>query len=292
MSETGRVGGEASSNEPTTAVDLVSIEAESALSGAYDLTLATVTEYPSDLLDVEANIGIPDLTLVIPMYCESTRIANTIATLAASPLNRADIAFLFVDDGSPDNTADVAIRAIAAHGLNGARVKMLPKNVGKGGAVRAGMSSAKGQYLGYLDADLSLDPADVSRALARIKTTGAHLVIGERVVDMARQPRLRKIASGAFRKLASGISGIELVDPQCAMKIFRNDAANTLFGALTTNGFAFDVELLARAAKQNYRIDEMKIRWQHQPGSTVNPVTDSIRMYRELLRIRRTLRSS
>jgi dolichyl-phosphate beta-glucosyltransferase len=287
MSETGRGGG----NDQSRTVDLVSFDVESTLSAPYDLTAATITEYPSDVLDDQTAIGVPDLTLIIPMFRESARIAETIATLANSSLNRPGIAFLFVDDGSADSTADVAIGAIAAHGLRGGCVKSLPQNVGKGGAVRAGMSAAKGRYLGYLDADLSLDPADVSRALARIETTGAHMVIGERIVDMGRQPKLRKVASGAFRKLASGISGIDLVDPQCAMKIFRSDVAVTLFGALTTDGFAFDVELLARAARHNYQIEEMKIRWQHQPGSKVNPVTDSVRMYRELLRIRRTLRA-
>jgi dolichyl-phosphate beta-glucosyltransferase len=163
--------------------------------------------------------------------------------------------------------------------------------VGKGGAVKAGMSAARGRYLGYLDADLSLDPADVSRALARIETTGVDLVVGERVVDSSRQPRLRRFASGVFRRLAEGISGVSLADPQCAMKIFRADVAAELFGALTVNGFAFDVEVLARAVRKNYQVEEMKIRWQHQPGSKVNPVTDGFRMYTELLRIRRRMNS-
>jgi dolichyl-phosphate beta-glucosyltransferase len=291
MSDSGQEAGVGASGEHTRAVDLASLEGESALVAAYDLTADTLAEYPSDVLDSETVASVLDLTIVIPMYRESGRIAQTIATLASSPLNRPGIAFLFVDDGSGDSTADVATAAIAAESLGGATVKSLPSNVGKGGAVRAGMSTAKGRYLGYLDADLSLDPADVSRALARIEATGADMLIGERVVDMQRQPKLRRIASGSFRKLASGVSGVDLVDPQCAMKLFRADAAASLFGELTTDGFAFDVELLARAAKRNYRIEEMKIRWQHQPGSKVNPVTDSIRMYRELLRIRRTLRA-
>jgi dolichyl-phosphate beta-glucosyltransferase len=291
MSDSGHEAGVGAFEKQPRAVDLASLEAESALTAAYDLTTDTLAEYPSDVLDSETVANVLDLTIVIPMYRESERIAQTIATLAASPLNRPGVAFLFVDDGSGDNTAEVATAAIAAETLRSATVKSLPLNVGKGGAVRAGMSMAKGRYLGYLDADLSLDPADVSRALARIETTGADMVIGERVVDMQRQPKLRRVASGMFRKLASGVSGLDLVDPQCAMKIFRADAAVSLFGALTTDGFAFDVELLARAAKQNYRVEAMKIRWQHQPGSKVNPVTDSVRMYRELLRIRRTLRA-
>jgi dolichyl-phosphate beta-glucosyltransferase len=289
--QSGVTGGDAASGERARSVDLVLLEAESALTAAYDLTATTLTEYPSDVLDHEDHeVALADLTLVIPMYRESARIGATIATLAASPLHRSGIAFLFVDDGSGDDTAAVTEAAIRREGLRFATVRSLPQNVGKGGAVRAGMAIAKGRYLGYLDADLSLDPADVSRALARIEATGAHMIIGERVVEMKRQPKLRRLASGVFRKLASEISGVALVDPQCAMKLFRSDAASSLFGALTIDGFAFDVELLARAAKQNFHVEEIKIRWEHQSGSRVNPITDSIRMYTELLRIRRALR--
>jgi dolichyl-phosphate beta-glucosyltransferase len=294
MSKTGhsQTGADAP-KERVGSLDLASIEAASAVTAAYDLTEVTQTEYPSDLLHLKGatDLAIPDLTLIIPMFRESARIEQTIVTLANSSLNRSGVAFLFVDDGSGDRTAEVAEAAIRTEGLRFAEVKSLPENVGKGGAVKAGMSAARGRYLGYLDADLSLDPADVSRALARIETTGVDLVVGERVVDTSRQPRLRRFASGVFRRLAEGISGVRIADPQCAMKIFRTDVATELFGALTVNGFAFDVEVLARAARKNYQVEEMKIRWQHQPGSKVNPVTDGLRMYAELLRIRRRMNS-
>ena len=280
-----RVRTASDSNRPT-AVDLTRTTLDTALDTALDSTLA---EHPRDAS--ETVHALPTLTIIVPMYREAARIAQTIETLASSTLHRPDIAFLFVDDGSKDETTAVARRAIADTNLANAHVESLAANVGKGGAVKAGMSIAKGRYLGFVDADLSLDPADVSRALARIESTGAHIVVGERVVNPLHQPKLRRLSSTLFRKLVWGMSGLEIADPQCALKIFRADVAAVLFSALTTDGFAFDVEVLSRAVQRGYRIDEMKIRWEHQPGSKVNPVSDGIGMYRELVRIRRTLSS-
>lgn len=277
------LGGAHAPGNPTVAEPVYDLATE------VDLTESTFAEYPSDAID--DLIVVPELTIIIPMFRESTRIAQTVKTLASSPLNRDDIAFVFVDDGSCDDTADVTWRSIAEEGLRNASVQSLATNLGKGGAVKAGMSIAKGRYLGFVDADLSLDPADVSRALARVASTGAHIVVGERVVNPLHQPKLRRLFSTVFRRLVWGLSGLQIADPQCALKIFRADAAAVLFGALTTNGFAFDVEVLTRAVQRGYRIEEMKIRWEHQPGSKVNPVSDGMRMYRELLRIRRILGS-
>ena len=73
------------------------------------------------------------------------------------------------------------------------------------------------------------------------------------------------------------------------MKLFRAEIAKSLFGELRTTGFAFDVEVLARASRAELRIDEFRVAWAHQPGSKVNPLTDGLRMYAEVRQIRRTL---
>jgi dolichyl-phosphate beta-glucosyltransferase len=229
---------------------------------------------------------IPELTIVIPMHREATRIEATVAALAGSPLHRPGVAFVFVDDGSDDATATVAFRAMERHRLGFGRVLVLPRNVGKGAAIAAGMADARGEYLAFLDADLSLDPADVSRAFARLQVTDADAIVGVRIVDERHQPRLRRIASLVFRTMASSIVATGVTDPQCAMKIFRGDVAKDLFGSLATAGYAFDVELLARARRDGVRVLELPIAWEHQEGSKVRPVADGLAMLRELLSIR------
>jgi dolichyl-phosphate beta-glucosyltransferase len=235
---------------------------------------------------------IPDLTIVIPMFRESARIAKSVALLAASPLNRDGVRFLFVDDGSRDSTPTTTFAAIEHFGLHDATVLCLHENVGKGGALRAGFKAARGRYLAFLDADLSLDPAEVSRAFARMQLSDVDVLVGERIVDEREQPKFRRFASRVFRTLAASIVDTGVVDPQCAMKIFRVSAAKELFTRLDTDGYAFDVEILGRARQRGLRVEQLPIAWHHQDGSKVDPLRDGLRMLGELVRIRATLRAN
>ena len=227
-------------------------------------------------------------TLVIPMFREADRIAESLTALAEAGLDGYEL--VLVDDGSNDETVNVATACLAELGLRESSVLALHSNRGKGGAVRAGILYAKTPYVGFVDADLSLDPLEIRRALNRLHLTRGDIVVGERVVDPATQPRLRRIASVVFRRLTESVAPTGVRDPQCALKIFRRDVAIALFEALDTKGYAFDVEVLLRARAAGYSIDEMAVRWTHQPGSKVRPVRDSLRMMVEVRRIGRTVR--
>ncbi len=229
-------------------------------------------------------------TLVVPMFREADRIARSLVALNEAGLD--GIALVLVDDGSSDNTVAVATACIAELGLRDASVLALPANLGKGGAVRAGILEATTPYVGFVDADLSLDPLEIRRALNRLHLTRGDIVVGERVIDPETQPRLRRLASLAFRRLTDTLAPTGVRDPQCALKVFRRDVAFALFDALDTDGYSFDVEVLLRARSAGYTIDEMAVRWTHQPGSKVHPVRDSLRMMGEVRRIGRNLRPS
>ena len=232
-----------------------------------------------------------DLCLVIPMYNEGNRIATSIKTLANSALCGDRVGFVFVDDGSTDNSVNVARSAIEEFSLPQAQVLVLKANVGKGGAVRAGMlaAAASARYVGYLDADLSLDPSDVASAFTRMRASQVDVLVGDRIVDSTKQPKLRRVASLTFRSLAALAAPTGVRDTQCAMKLFRADVARNVFEPLQTNGFGFDVEVLVRARAIGARVDELPIAWTHTEGSSVNAATESYRMMRDVLKVRRAL---
>jgi dolichyl-phosphate beta-glucosyltransferase len=255
------------------------------------------TEQPPDAFsqirgEFEAGATFRRLIVVIPMYREAKRIRQTIATLANSDLHRRDIGFCFVDDGSPDDTIEVADAAITEFGLHNSEICRLDRNYGKGGAVRLGVlhSAEASHFVGYLDADLSLNPAEVLTAMARLELTGSDALVGDRVVEVSQQPKLRRFSSLVFRWMAASLVPTGVSDSQCAMKLFRSDVATAVFGPLETTGFAFDVEVLARLKRDDYRVTETPVLWAHQPGSQVNALTDAVRMIREVLNIRRILR--
>ena len=243
--------------------------------------------------DFERGATLRTLTVVVPMYREEKRIERTIATLAGSGLHRHDIGFCFVDDGSPDDTIARTYGAIARFGLRNAEVLRLDRNCGKGGAVRAGILhvAVGSQLVGFLDADLSLDPSEVITGIARLELTGADALVGERIVQTAKQPKIRRLGSLLFRRLASSLVPTGVRDSQCAMKLFRSEVAVPLFVAMETTGFAFDVELMARLKRGRYVVTETPVLWEHQAGSQINAGTDAVRMIREVLAIRRMLRT-
>jgi SAM-dependent methyltransferase len=78
-------------------------------------------------------------------------------------------------------------------------------------------------------------------------------------------------------------------DTQCGLKGFSASSATALFGALRTHGFAFDVELLARARHEGIRTSPMAVSWNHSDGSRVRPVRDGIDMAKSAIAIRRAV---
>ena len=234
------------------------------------------------------------LTVVIPMYRESKRIERTVEALAKSKLHRDGVSFCFVDDGSTDDTIDVTKAAIERFQLSNAEVLPLLRNLGKGGAVRSGILhvASESHIVGYVDADLSLDPAELLTGVARLRLSSADALVGERIVDPAKQPKIRRFASLVFRQVASSLVPTGVRDSQCAMKLFRSDVAVSIFTPLCTNGFAFDVEILGRLNRGRFVVREAPVLWEHQPGSQITTGVDGMRMLRELVSIRRALRNS
>jgi len=75
-------------------------------------------------------------------------------------------------------------------------------------------------------------------------------------------------------------------DTQCGFKLFSGEAAKSLFKEARIDRFAYDVEILALAKKNGYRISEMAVRWINSPESKVNPIFDSMQMLFDLVKIR------
>jgi len=91
----------------------------------------------------------------------------------------------------------------------------------------------------------------------------------------------------AFSWMAARLGVRGVADSQCGFKLFTAEAAEALFGALQTTGFAFDVELLLRAQARGYRIAEVAVNWADQEGSKVGVLSNGPGMLLQLLRARR-----
>lgn len=233
----------------------------------------------------------PSLSVILPAYNEAHRLLPYLQAIIKY-LNRQGRSYevLVVDDGSTDDTCALVQRVAAQHPT--VRLIRLPRNRGKGAAVRAGMRAATGAWRLFADADGATPIEELERLMAAI-ADGADLAIGSRTLA-SRDPRYRvqarlhrTLLGGLFNRIVRhlGIRGIH--DTQCGFKLFRDTVAEDLFSVARTDGYGFDLELLYVAQRRGYRIAEIPINWADQPGSKVRVLRDGLRMLWDLLAVRR-----
>ncbi len=229
------------------------------------------------------------LSIVIPAYNEADRIAPTLRRILEWTAEHApDPEIIVVDDGSTDDTI-----AVAGAVDPGIIVLSNGRNRGKGYSVAHGVRETSGDLVLFTDADLSTPIEDVlklHRALA-----SAPIAIGSRAVadsDVSRrQPVYRESMGRIFNQLVQLIVMRGIRDSQCGFKLFEGDVARELFAEVETEGFAFDVEVLLLARKKGYAVAEVGVKWVNDERTTVHAVYDSLRMLRDVVRLRLRHRS-
>ncbi len=237
-----------------------------------------------------------ELSIVIPAYEESHKIAHDIEAAAVFfSAAQVDGELIVVDDGSLDDTADVARHA--GERFNAPlRVLRLETNRGKGGAVRAGILESRGTYVLFADSGYSVPFEWALTGIEMIRAGQCDIAHGSRKMPgchiLRQQPLLRKICSRAFRAFIQWFLQIprNLTDTQCGFKVYRTEVAKELYGQLVTEGFTFDVEIILRAVQRNYRIREFPIEWACDCDSRISIHHTSWRVLRELVKIRSILR--
>ncbi len=227
-----------------------------------------------------------ELSVVIPAYNEARRLGPTLDRVDAYLRERGVAAeILVVDDGSIDSTADL----IERHPAEAVRLVRQPENQGKGAALRRGVAESVGRRVLLCDADLSTPIEDLPSLEQRLDE-GADLAIGSRgLADSqveVRQPLYRELMGKTFNRIIHLLGVRGLRDTQCGFKLIEGTAARHLFSMLRTAGFAFDVELIWLARRAGYRIDEVGVAWSNSRESSVDPIVDSLAMFRDVLLMR------
>ena len=234
-------------------------------------------------------------SIVIPAYNEVERLPRYLREVVGYFDGRDEpYEVLVVDDGSVDDTAGAVRRLKQAHAC--VALVRFPANRGKGRAVRAGMLQARGALRLMADADGATPIIEVKRLEAAL-SAGADFVAGSRArpdPSVRRQTRLhRRVAGHVFNLIARALGAGDVADTQCGFKLFRGPVADDLFGALRTEGFGFDVELLFLARQRGYQVVEVAVNWVDQPGSKVGVLRHGLGMVCEILAARwRLARSS
>ncbi|MDQ3547098.1 MAG: glycosyltransferase family 2 protein [Verrucomicrobiota bacterium] len=239
----------------------------------------------------------PPLAVVVPAFNEARRLTdNLYALLRYLEAYRPAAQLIVVDDGSSDGTAQVAEKFFARHPDVPARVLRFTENRGKGHAVRAGLLAAAAPIALFSDADLSTPITELPKIVEPIEAGAYDIVFGSRALDRSligsRQPWRREQGGKVFNGIVRLTTGLPFSDTQCGFKAFRMEAARPIIEQAQIDGFGFDVELLFLARRAGLRMLEVPVRWDHNEGSKVHIVRDSLRMFSEVVSLRQRVARS
>jgi glycosyltransferase involved in cell wall biosynthesis len=211
------------------------------------------------------------LSLVTPVFNGAAFIEGSVREiLRALEALGEPFELIVVDDGSRDGTADAVRR------IEDPRVRLIahPVNEGKGNAITHGLAAARGRLVGWLDADLDIEPEVIVRAAHQFEREPVDAVIGSKrhgasAVDY---PAIRRVYSAGFQLLVATLFRINVKDTQVGAKVFRRELIDVVRPLLLIKRYAFDLEVLAVGAEFGFtRVREIPIELNYRfTGTQIN----------------------
>jgi glycosyltransferase involved in cell wall biosynthesis len=235
------------------------------------------------------------LSIIIPAYNEADRLGKTLrGVLDYLRGSTPDAEVIVVDDGSSDQTAEIARQVFQDSGKLRTSVISYKSNLGKGRAVRLGLLAARGNIALFSDADLSTPISEAPKLIEPIINGQYDVTFGSRALDRkligVHQSWRREQGGRVFNLVVRLATGMPFWDTQCGFKAFRMGVCRPLIEAATIDRFGFDVELLYLAFRAGLNLKEIPVRWDHNEGSKITLFTDSFKMVNEVGLIRQQAR--
>lgn len=202
-----------------------------------------------------SDFGSPHISVIIPVYNEGEIIGVTLSAVDKALSWEKSYEIIVVDDGSLDNTADIARKA-------GAKVIRHERNLGYGRALLSGFQHAKGDIIVLLNADLSFNPQDIRKLVENVENVD--ISIGSRYLGSARKsakiPFYQTLANRIHALMIYFSTGVRVTDPDSSFRAIHKDKLDLLH--LTSEDSSINYEMIAKAAKMGLRISEAPVMYQ------------------------------
>ncbi len=238
----------------------------------------------------------PKFSLVVPAFNEEKRLPLAIRDIDSFFARfSSEVEILIVIEKSSDQTLNLAQELTK----DKPHFKVIDNKVhrGKGYAVKSGMLQAQGDYVFFMDADLSTPLAEVITFLNHFsEDNSVDIIIGSREHNQSEilksQNPIRKNMGRMFNQIVQQFAVKGITDTQCGFKAFKKEVVEPIFSRQQIDGFAFDVEILLLAIEYGATIDTLPIKWVNDPDSKVHIIKHSLQMLRDILRIKRVVRNT
>jgi len=228
-----------------------------------------------------------EVSVVLPAYNEADTIEQTVSiTLEtlASFLPEDAYEVIIAEDGCSDRTPEIATRL--ANEDSRIRHVHSDERLGRGGALEYAFERADGETLVYFDTDLATDMSHLEELVNAIRIDGYDVATGSRWMpeNRADRPAKRGVPSFGYNTLVRTLLRSDLRDHQCGFKAFDRGALETLLPLVQDEHWFWDTELLVKAQRNGYRVQEFPVDWTPKGDSKVDIVRDVFGMGSQILR--------
>jgi glycosyltransferase involved in cell wall biosynthesis len=219
--------------------------------------------------------------VIIPAYNEAANIGSIIKKVKDEGFEA-----VVIDDGSQDKTAAIAKQS-------GAVVLRNNKNQGKGAALLKGFSYALANNFSSvvtIDSDGQHSPGEINKFIKKAKSSGSHIIIGNRMLNRKIIPFLRLATNRFMSWLISFVANQHIPDSQCGFRLIKKEVLEAV--KLKSRRYEMESELLIRASRQGFKIDSVHIKTIYRgEKSQIKPFTDTLRFIRFIIAELWTMRS-
>jgi glycosyltransferase AglD len=241
------------------------------------LVLCAMTTPKSSSASVQVSVVLPAYNEVGYLQPAVEKTMQTLNQFAES------YEIVIAEDGSTDGSAQRSQELSQTYPT----VKYIHRDarLGRGTALNNAFRQCRGEVLVYMDLDLATDLKYLKPLVDAIAVEGYDFATGSRMLaeSKAKRSLSRGFSSKTYNFLVRHMLGSNLHDHQCGFKAFKPEPLMAMLGEVEATHWFWDTELMVRAHRRGYKINEIAVEWRSGKDTKVNLAKDSWNMFKQIL---------